>query len=112
MTLSPLLLQAAPAQGVGAPGFLLSLFPYIAIFAIFYFLLIRPQTRRIKETKAMIDSVQRGDTVVTAGGVVGRVTKVEDEEVEVEIAQGVRVRVVKATLTSVTSKTAPKPAND
>ena len=112
MTLPLLLLQAAPAQGSGTAGIVFSILPYVAIFAIFYFLLIRPQTRRIKETKAMIDAVQRGDNVVTAGGVVGRVTRVEDEEVEVEIAQGVRVRVVKATLTSVVSKTAPKPAND
>ena len=106
--------QAAPAAsgGVATPGFLFSILPYIAIFGIFYFLLIRPQTRRIKEQRQMIDAVQRGDQVVTGGGIVGKVTKVDDEQVEVEIAQGVRVRVVKATLTGVTSATTPKPAND
>lgn len=109
-----LLQQAAPAAstGVAAPGFLFSILPYIAIFGIFYFLLIRPQTRRIKEQRTMIDAVQRGDQVVTGGGIVGKVTKVDDEQVEVEIAQGVRVRVVKATLTGVTSATPLKPAND
>lgn len=106
--------QAAPAAGAaaGAPSFLFSILPYVAIFAIFYFLLIRPQTRRIKEQRTMIDAVARGDQVVTGGGIVGKVTKVEDEQVEVEIAQGVRIRVVKATLTGVTSATTPKPAND
>ena len=109
----PILLQAAPAAGgVATPGFLFSILPYIAIFGIFYFLLIRPQTRRMKEQRAMIDAVQRGDQVVTGGGILGKVTKVDDEQVEVEIAQGVRVRVVKATLTGVTSATPPKPAND
>lgn len=102
--------QAAPAAGT--PGLLFSILPYVAIFAIFYFLLIRPQTRRIKEQRTMIDAVQRGDQVVTGGGIVGKVTKVEDDQVEVEIAQGVRVKVVKATLTGVTSATPPKPAND
>lgn len=105
--------QAAPAAGTAStPGLLFSILPYVAIFAIFYFLLIRPQTRRIKEQRTMIDAVQRGDQVVTGGGIVGKVTKVEDDQVEVEIAQGVRVKVVKATLTGVTSATPPKPAND
>lgn len=113
MTLPFLLQQAAPATGLaGAPGILFSILPYIAIFGIFYFLLIRPQTRRIKEQRTMIDAVQRGDQVVTGGGLIGRVTKVDDEQVEVEIAQGVRVKVVKATLTGVTSSNTPKPAND
>ena len=103
--------SSAAASAGGGASFLVMAFPYIAIFAIFYFLLIRPQTRRIKETKAMIDAVARGDRVVTAGGIVGRVTRVDDDEVEVEIAAGVKVKVVKATLTGVTS-TAPKPAND
>ena len=109
----PTLLQAAPAaSGAGTPGFLFAILPYLAIFGIFYFLLIRPQTRRIKEQRTMIDAVARGDQVVTGGGLIGKVTKVEDEQVEVEIAQGVRVRVVKSTLTGVTTATTPKPAND
>ena len=113
MILPLLLQQAAPAAGLtGGPGILFSILPYIAIFGIFYFLLIRPQTRRIKEQRTMIDAVARGDQVVTGGGLIGRVTKVDAEQVEVEIAQGVRVKVVKSTLTGVTSAAAPKPAND
>jgi len=74
-------------------------------------LLIRPQQRRMKEHQAAISAVQKGDDVVTGGGVLGRVTKVMDNEAEVEIAQGVRVRVVKSTLSQVVSRSA-KPAND
>jgi preprotein translocase subunit YajC len=73
-----------------------------------YFLLIRPQQKKVKEHKAMVEALRRGDQVVTQGGVVGKVTKVRDDnEVEVEIAENVRVRVVKHTIAQVTSKTEP-----
>jgi len=72
---------------------------------------IRPQQRRVKEHQATIAAVKKGDDVITAGGIRGRVTKVTDEDAEIEIAQGVRVRVIKSTLTQVTSNSA-KPAND
>ena len=90
---------------VGALGQFL---PLILILAIMYFLLIRPQQKKVKEHQAMVDAVRRGDQVVTQGGLIGKVAKVkEDGEIEVEIAEGVKVRVVKATLAQVVSKTEP-----
>ena len=86
--------------------------PLIFIFIIFYFLLIRPQQKRANEHRKTIDAVKKGDLVVTAGGVRGKVTKVEDEEVEVEIAPNVRVKIVRATLSGVTPSGSSKPAND
>ncbi len=86
-----------------------SLIPLVLIFGIMYFLLIRPQQKKLKEHQAMITALRRGDQVVTSGGLIGKVTKVKDEgnEVEVEIATGVNVRVVRSTITSVVSKTEP-----
>ena len=82
--------------------------PLILIFAIMWFLLIRPQQKKMKQHKAMIEAVRRGDQVVTQGGVIGKVAKVkDDDEIEVEIAQGVKVRVVKSTVAQVLSKTEP-----
>ncbi|MFW8636858.1 preprotein translocase subunit YajC [Cribrihabitans pelagius] len=90
---------------VGAIGQFL---PLILIFVIMYFLLIRPQQKKMKQHQAMVDGLRRGDQVVTQGGVIGKVAKVkEDGEVEVEIADGVKVRVVKATIAQVLSKTEP-----
>lgn len=87
---------------------LTSLMPMILIFAIMYFLLIRPQQKKMKEHQAMVAALRRGDQVVTQGGVIGKVTKVKDErEVEVEIAPGVHARVVRATIAEVISKTEP-----
>jgi preprotein translocase subunit YajC len=82
--------------------------PLVAIFVIFYFLLIRPQQRKAKEHKALLASVRRGDRVLTGGGILGLVTKVVDEHhVQVEIAEGVRVRVLKSTIADIPSRTAP-----
>ncbi|KIC08283.1 preprotein translocase subunit YajC [Leisingera sp. ANG-M1] len=82
--------------------------PLILIFAIMYFLLIRPQQKKMKQHQAMVDGLRRGDQVVTQGGVIGKVAKVkEDGEIEVEIAEGVKVRVVKATIAQVLNKTEP-----
>ena len=78
---------------------------------IFYVLMIRPQQKRVKEHQAAIAAIKKGDEVITGGGIRGKVTKVTDDEAEVEIAQGVRVRVVKGTLSQVLTKSA-KPAND
>ena len=83
----------------------------LLIFVIFYFLLIRPQQRRMKQHQAMIGAVKQHDTAVTSGGLIGKVTKVDENEVELEIAQGVRVRVVKSMLSDVRPHGA-KPAND
>jgi preprotein translocase subunit YajC len=86
--------------------------PLILIFAIMYFLLIRPQQKKVKEHKAMVDALRRGDQVVTQGGLIGKVTKVKDDnEVEVELAEGVKVRVVRSTIAQVTSKTEPAAAS-
>ena len=82
--------------------------PLILIFAIMYLLLIRPQQKKAKEHQAMVAALRRGDQVVTAGGIMGKVSKVKDErEVELEIATGVNVRVVRNTITHVVSKTEP-----
>jgi preprotein translocase subunit YajC len=85
-----------------------SLVPLILIFAIMYFLLIRPQQKKLKEHQEMVAALRRGDQVVTQGGMIGKVTKVKDDnELEVEIASGVVVRVVRSTITQVLSKTEP-----
>ena len=85
--------------------FLSSLIPLVLLFGIFYFLIIRPQQQRMKAHQAMVAGVKRGDTVVTAGGLIGKVSKVKDDgEVMVEIADNVQVRVLKSTLTEVRSK--------
>ena len=85
-----------------------SLIPLILIFGIMYFLLIRPQQKKLKEHQAMVAALRRGDQVITQGGLIGKVTKVKDDnEVEVEIASGVNVRVVRSTIATVTSKTEP-----
>jgi len=90
---------------IGAAGQFL---PLILIFAIMYFLLIRPQQKKVKEHAAMVEAVRRGDQVVTQGGIVGKVSKVkEDGEIEVEIAEGVKVRVIRSTLSQVINKTEP-----
>jgi len=105
-------MQTAPAgQAGGTAGILLGILPWLLIFGIFYILMIRPQQRRVKEHQAAINAVKKGDEVVTGGGIRGRVTKVTDDEAEVEIAQGVKVRVIKSTLTHVVGGNS-KPAND
>ena len=85
--------------------------PFILIFAIMYFLLIRPQQKKLKEHQNMVAALRRGDQVVTQGGLIGKVAKVKDEgEIEVELAEGVKVRVVKSTIAQVLSKTEPASA--
>ncbi len=83
-----------------------------AIFAIMYFLLIRPQQKKMKEHQAMVEGVRRGDQVITQGGIVGKIAKVRDDgELEVEIADGVKVRVIKSTIVQVLNKTEPAAAS-
>jgi len=108
-TIATTLASAAAPGGGGA--FFVQILPLLFVFIIFYFLMIRPQQRRMKEHQANINAVQKNDEVVTGGGIRGKVTKVLDDEVEVEIAQGIKVRVVKSTLSHVLSKNT-KPAND
>lgn len=105
MLVTPAFAQAA---GGAAPSLIAQLPFFIAIFAIFYFLLIRPQQKKVKEHQAMVEAVRRGDQVVTQGGLIGKVSKVRDDgELEVEIAPNVNVRVIKHTIQSVRSKTEP-----
>ena len=103
---------ASPAYAQAAGGDIMSslggFVPIILIFGIMYFLMIRPQQKKMKEHRAMVDTLRKGDQVVTQGGIIGKVTKVkEDGEVEVEIATDVKVRVLKHTITEVMSKTEP-----
>ena len=85
------------------------LFMLLLIFVIMYFLLIRPQQKKVKEHTAMLEALRRGDQIITQGGVVGKIVKVKEDanEVEVEIADGVKVRVVKSTIATVMNKTEP-----
>ena len=104
-------LLAAAAAPSGGASFFIQTIPLVLVFVIFYMLLIRPQQKRMKEHQAEIAAVKKGDRVVTGGGLIGRVTKVGDTEVEVELAQNVRVQALKSTLSLVVDPTA-KPAND
>ena len=106
-----LMIQTAAGQGSSAGAWLNFFMPLILMFGVFWILVFRPQQRRVKEHQAAIAAVKKGDEVITAGGIRGRVSKVSDDEAEVEIAQGVKVRVIKSTLTQVISGTS-KPAND
>lgn len=98
----------AYAQSPGGGGdFFVTLLPFILIFAIMYFLIIRPQQRRLREHREMVANLRRGDTVVTSGGIIGKVTKVEDNELQVDIGDGMKVRVVRGTISEVRSKGEP-----
>jgi preprotein translocase subunit YajC len=107
--------SAATAPGAGAEGgmgmLLANLLPFVAIIAIFYFLLIRPQQKRQKEHKAMVTNLKKGDTVVTYGGLIGKITKVADDEVQIESGENVRLRIVRSMIMEVKVPTAT-PAND
>jgi preprotein translocase subunit YajC len=103
----------APA---GAPdattALLVNLFPIVAIFAVFYFLMIRPQQKRFRAHQEMIKNLKRGDVVVTSGGLIGKIKSVTDDEVRVELATNVEVRVIRSTIQDVRTKGEPAPAND
>lgn len=118
------LLAAAAAPAAG-PGMLIQLAPFILIFVVFYFMLIRPQQQRIKAHREMIAGLRRGDVVVTGGGLIGKIVRVAEtgDEATVELADNLRVKVLKSTITEVRAKTepakaekvedkAPEPAND
>ena len=114
-----MLISAAYAQGTGISGIfdnqsaLIQFLPLVLIFVVFYFLLIRPQQRKAKDHKTMLDALRRGDRVVTGGGIIGTVARVENpEEVTVDIADGVRVRVLRSTISSVLAKPDPAAARE
>ena len=111
MFATPAYAQAAGATG-GGTGMLVQILPLVAMVVLFYFLLIRPQQTAAKKHKELILGVKRGDTVVLSNGMIGKVVRVEDAEVGVEIAQGVTVKVVKSMLADIRAKGSPAPAND
>lgn len=93
-------------------GAIVSLMPLVLIFVVFYFLMIRPQQKRMKALQDSVNSVKKGDRVVTGGGLIGKVTRVEDNEVEIELGTNVKVRAIKATIAEVIPAGTGKPAND
>ena len=96
---------AQAAGGAGGSDFLVQLFPLVLIFIVFYFLLIRPQQAKMRQQREMLAGVKRGDRVVTGGGIIGLVTKVIGEnELQVELAEGVRVRIIKQTITDIVTR--------
>lgn len=108
--ITPAFAQAAPAAGGG--DILMQMLPFVLIFIIMYFLLIRPQQKRVKLHQEMIKNVRRGDTVVLNSGMIAKVTKViDDNEAEVEIADNVKVKVIKSMIADVRNKSEPAPAN-
>lgn len=112
MFVTPAYAQSAAAPA--GPDLIMSLLPFVLIFVIMYFLIIRPQRTQMKKREEMLNNVRRNDTVITGGGIVGKVTKVfENEgELEVEIAQGTKIRVMKSMLADVRVKGEPAAAND
>lgn len=103
-----MIISPAYAQAAASSGSLFELFfPLIIVFAIIYFLIIRPQSKRAKEHKALIDNLRRGDQVITQGGLIGKISKVDEAEVEIEVAKGINVKVVRSMIVSVQGKTEP-----
>jgi len=112
MFVTPAYAQAAGGSAGGA-DVIMSILPFLLIFVVMYFLIIRPQRTQIKKRQEMLNAVRRNDTVVTGGGIIGKVSKViDDNELEVEIAQNVKIRVARAMLSEVRVKGEPVPAND
>lgn len=97
-------MSASPAPDTGMMAILVNLAPFIVIFVLFYFLMIRPQQQRMKQHQATVAGIKRGDTVVLSNGMIGKVTRVEEQEAMVEIAQGVNVRVMKNMVAEVRAK--------
>jgi preprotein translocase subunit YajC len=108
MFVSPAFAQGGSLFGGGSDNMLVSLLPFILIFVIMYFLILRPQQKRQKQHQEMVKNVRRGDTVITSGGLVGKVVKVvDDDQIEVEISDGVRVRQVRSMVADVRAKGEP-----
>ena len=111
MLITPAYAQAA--AGGDANSMLMSLLPFALIFVIMYFLILRPQQKKVKDHADLVKNIRRGDTVVTSGGLVGKVTKVvDDDQIEVELAEGVRVRQMRAMVTDVRAKGEPVKDDD
>jgi preprotein translocase subunit YajC len=102
LVITPAYAQSAPSGLFG--GDLMAFLPMVAIFAVFYFLLIRPQQKKAKEAKAMLEALQKGDEVVTAGGILGRISKISDQYITVEIASGTEITVQRAAVSQLLPK--------
>ena len=113
MFATPAYAQAAGgAAGGGPEAMLLQFLPLVALVVLFYFLMIRPQQRRMKQHQTMLAGLKRGDQVVLSSGIIGKVVRVEDKEVGLEVATGVTVKVVKGMISDVRARGEPAPAND
>ena len=116
MLLIPMLFQAAPAAGGAAAdpmgGLLGSLLLPIGMIVMFYFLLIRPQNQRMKKHKAMLGAMKKGDTVVTQGGIIGKIFKLADDEVTIDTGEGGKLRIVRSMIVDVRNPAPPAAAND
>ena len=104
--------HAAGGAAAGPEAMLIQFLPLIALVVLFYFLMIRPQQKRMKQHQAMLGALKRGDTVVLSSGMVGKIVRVEDKEVGLEIAPGVTTKVVKAMIADVRTRGEPAAAND
>lgn len=112
MFISPAYAQTAAAAGDTTSALLMQMLPLALVFVVFYFLLIRPQQQARKRHTDMIAALKKNDVIVTSGGLIGKVKSVQDDEVRVELAPNVDVRVVRGTIAEVRSRTDPAPAND
>lgn len=105
MLITPAFAQGSP---LGGDNMLVSLLPFVLIFVIMYFLILRPQQKRVKQHAEMVKNVRKGDTVINSGGMIGRVTKViDDEQIEIEVADGTRVRQMRQMIAEVRAKGEP-----
>jgi preprotein translocase subunit YajC len=110
MLISPAYAQGSP---FGGSDMLTSLLPFVLIFVIMYFLILRPQQKRVKQHAEMVKNVRKGDTVITSGGLLGRVTKVvDDDQIEIEVADGVRIRQMRQMISDVRAKGEPVKDDD
>ena len=110
MLVTPAYAQAAASPAGGAAAFA-QFIPLLLVFAIMYFLILRPQQKKMSQHRAMVAALKKGDQVITQGGLIGKVVGVREDELDVELAQGVRVRVVRSSIAQVVNRTAPVAAN-
>ena len=110
MFVTPAYAQAAAPAAGGAAAFA-QFIPLLLVFVIMYFLILRPQQKKMAAHRAMVEALKKGDNIITQGGIIGKVVAVRDDEIEVEIAQGVRIRVVRGTIAQVVNRAAPAAAN-
>ncbi len=115
MFIAPLIFQEVGAAAAGTasqPSALIQMLPFAGILLILYFTMIRPQQKRQKAHQEMINAVVKGDTIITTGGLIGKITRVEDTEVVIDAGEGVKLRVLRSMIVEVRGKNTPQPAND